>query len=68
MKIFTKIIKKKQIFEFYIKYSVFKEYILVVIGFCFNNYGKATGGGNDELKADGGKSIKLLKLAKHGLF
>jgi hypothetical protein len=25
-----------------------------------------TGGGNDELKADGGKSIKLVKFILHG--
>jgi hypothetical protein len=25
-----------------------------------------TGGGNDELNADAGKSIKLLKLIEHG--
>jgi hypothetical protein len=36
--------------------------------FCLNSYGKVTGGGNDELKADGGKSMRLLKLAKQGLF
>jgi hypothetical protein len=26
-----------------------------------------TGGGNDELNADGGKSITLLKFIEHGL-
>jgi hypothetical protein len=28
---------------------------------------RKTGGGNDELKADAGISIKLLKLTEHGL-
>jgi hypothetical protein len=26
-----------------------------------------TGGGNDELNADGGKLIRLVKLVRHGL-
>ncbi len=28
-------------------------------------YSNTTGGGNDELNADGGKSIKLLKFTSH---
>ncbi len=32
-----------------------------------NKYSRTTGGGNDELNADSGKSIKLLKFIKHGL-
>ncbi len=28
---------------------------------------RMTGGGNDELNADAGKSIKLLKFIEHGL-
>ena len=30
-------------------------------------YDMTTGGGNELLKADGGKSIKLLKFISHGL-
>jgi hypothetical protein len=33
---------------------------MLIIFYC------RVGGGNDELKADGGISIKLLKLAEHG--
>jgi hypothetical protein len=41
--------------------------IVVEISLAIFRTFEITGGGNDELNADGGKSIKLLNFLSHGL-